>query len=75
VRASAGQFGCAAQGIFAYRINAWLQGHSLKYIDFEGTSVGCVTACIQSIRPRCFGEKSLNRRALWHVFRMLLATQ
>jgi CDP-paratose 2-epimerase len=37
VLAGAGQFGTAAQGIFAYWINAHLRRRPLRYIGFDGT--------------------------------------
>src|SRR5580698_243148 len=41
VLAGAGQFGTAAQGIFAFWLNAHLRRRPIKYIGFEGT--GCQT--------------------------------
>jgi CDP-paratose 2-epimerase len=37
VLAGAGQFGTAAQGIFAFWVNAHLRRRSLRYIGFQGT--------------------------------------
>jgi CDP-paratose 2-epimerase len=36
VLAGAGQFGRPDQGIFAYWLHSWKQGHALKYIGFDG---------------------------------------
>ena len=41
VLAGAGQFGHAAQGIFAFWINAWLRRQPLKYIGFDGAGHQC----------------------------------
>jgi CDP-paratose 2-epimerase len=41
VLAGAGQFGTAAQGIFAFWVNAHLRRRPLRYIGFDGT--GCQT--------------------------------
>jgi CDP-paratose 2-epimerase len=36
VLAGAGQFGRPDQGIFAFWLHSWKQGHALKYIGFDG---------------------------------------
>jgi CDP-paratose 2-epimerase len=41
VLAGAGQFGHAAQGIFAFWINAWLRRQPLKYIGFDSAGHQC----------------------------------
>ena len=61
VLAGAGQFGTAAQGIFAFWINAHLRRRPMRYIGFEGPAIKRETHFTRGILRRCWLLKCARR--------------